>query len=262
MNGILEEITRNRMDNFRNQEIEALAFNPRKKGNILARFQEISGKKIGIIAELKKASPSAGEFPSTDRDARLKVYQESGVQALSILTEPSYFHGSYADLAAAISITDVPVLCKDFIVSREQLALASKIGSSAALIIAKIDASLQLVGSCLDLGMMPLIEIHDEIDLQKIIPVLECHPRARFIGVNNRNLDNFDVNIDVSMNLIPRVKDALGDDPIVISESGIKTREDVLKVCKAGASGFLIGTTLMNAGLDDVPSIIEAFQRP
>ncbi|MFX0099497.1 MAG: indole-3-glycerol phosphate synthase TrpC [Candidatus Hodarchaeota archaeon] len=260
MNTILDEIVESRLDNFKKQASTSLLDSRGKKLSLIKQLTAIKGKRVGIIAELKKASPSHGSFACDAIEPRLKAYDACGVQAISVLTEPSYFHGSFEDLSCAVNATSTPILCKDFIVSREQLELASKIGASVALIIVKIKESLALVDTCLDLGMEPLLEIHDEEDLDAIIPLVKSNPGLKLIGINNRNLSTLEVDLNTAIKLIPKVKNALGEDVFIISESGIKTNEDIRKVHVAGADAFLIGTQLMHQPIEDLPAVIGNLQ--
>lgn len=261
MNTILEEIIGSRFDNFKKQAINSIPRSPAKKQSLIRRLLDMRGTRVGIIAELKKASPSRGTYNCISIETRLDAYDVCGVQAISVLTEPSHFHGSYEDLAIAVNRTRVPVLCKDFIISREQLDLASKIGASVALIIVKIKKSLELVNACLDLGLEPLLEIHDRADLDAIIPVVKANPELKLIGINNRNLSTLEVDLSTSITLIPKVKAALGDLPLIISESGINHPRDVKALHAAGADAFLIGNLLMNQPVDELPATLKELQQ-
>jgi len=179
------------------------------------------------------------------------------VQGLSILTEPTKFNGSFDDLHCAVESTALPILCKDFIVVSGQLDLASKIGANAALIIAKLDASLALAGKCLELGMEPVIEIHDEDDLAKIVTFVKRHPKKCIVGINNRDLATLEINIGTTTRMLPVAKKALGDNVIMISESGIESPSDARVLTKAGVDGFLIGTAFMKTPVPAIPGTIK-----
>ncbi len=194
---------------------------------------------VHIIAEIKKASPSKGDIaPDLDPAATAKRYVEGGASAISVLTEQDHFKGSIGDLAAVRKVVDKPILRKDFILDEYQIFEARAYGADSFLLISGLldGATLtRLLKFGRSLGMEPLVETHEiaEIDI-----ALEAE--SRIIGVNNRNLKTFSMNLDATLRAIEHIP----KDKIVVSESGIKTREDILK---AGASVFLIGETLVRS---------------
>jgi indole-3-glycerol phosphate synthase len=202
----------------------------------------LRGPTIRVVAELKRSSPSKGMLDgSLDARVRTALYVEGGAAALSILTEPSRFGGSLADLRDASSAVPVPLLRKDFITAEVQLLEARAYGASAALLIARAlspDELASLAGATVALGLTPLIEVRDEHELERALRV----PQA-VIGVNNRDLETLIIHPDTGARLIPQVP----SDRIAIFESGITGPEGVRVAADAGADAVLIGSVLSTA---------------
>ena len=200
----------------------------------------LSRSTINVIAELKKASPSAGLLrESFDPVSLARGFEAAGAAALSVLTEEGHFRGALAHLRDARTASSLPVLRKDFIVDPWQVWEARAANAdSFLLIVAALTptelATLLMLGR--DLGMEPLIEIHTR---QELDCALESG--ARIIGVNNRNLHTLEVRVDTSFELI----DAIPDDRIAVSESGLRSADDLLRLRAAGYDAFLIGERLM-----------------
>jgi indole-3-glycerol phosphate synthase len=195
---------------------------------------------VNIIAELKKASPSRGLLREEYAPAVLASgFEQAGAAALSVLTEEDFFHGSLADLKEASKVTKIPVLRKDFIIDPWQVWEARAAGADSFLLIAAIlsDATLK---ELLELGrtlkMEPLVEVHSREELDRVIA-----SGARIIGVNNRDLRDFQVHIETSLALIEQIP----DECIAVSESGIRTPIDIQRLRSAGFDAFLIGEHLM-----------------
>ena len=195
---------------------------------------------VNIIAELKKSSPSKGLLREEYAPAVLASGLESaGAAALSVLTEEDFFHGSLGDLKEASRATKIPILRKDFIIDPWQVWEARAAGADSFLLIAAIlsDTSLgDLLGLGRSLKMEPLVEVHERAELHRVIAA-----GARIIGVNNRDLRDFKVHIETSLALIEMIP----DDCIAVSESGLRTREDIQRLRSAGFDAFLIGEHLM-----------------
>ncbi len=268
MHGILEKIVDSRKESFKKQverlpaALKESTIAPRSTISKALQASHGSGSP-GIIAEIKRASPSKTfETQGTpfDIQGRIKAYAKAGVQAISVLTEPLYFQGSFDDLLVATSSVTIPVLCKDFIVLPEQLDVAAKLGASNVLIIVKLSQSLKLIDHCLEVGLEPLLEVHDEEDLFKVIDLCRENNHLRLVGMNNRNLNTLDVDISISKHLIPIARNELPRNTTIVSESGIKDVEDVASIANAGAHGFLIGTTFMNAPVTEIHGIVKSFQ--
>lgn len=198
---------------------------------------------INIIAEFKRRSPSKGII-RVDADLKqiAKSYEAGGAVAMSVLTEEDYFSGSLADLRAAKSIIDLPVLRKDFVVDDYQLYESAAAGADAVLLIVAAlddDALLRLRRLAEDeIGMDALVEVHDRDEMQRAV---DCG--ATLIGVNNRNLHTFDVSLETSLSLAADAP----KDAVLISESGLKTASDLSRLRDAGYRGFLIGESLMRS---------------
>ena len=195
-----------------------------------------------IIAEIKKQSPSMGNIkPNVNVEELSKSYELNGVVAISVLTDQNYFGGSIDDLIKVKKSISLPVMRKDFIIDPIQIYEAKNAGSDIVLLIAAamdFNQLEKLYKIALELKMSPLIEIHDKIELDS---VMKLNPEV--VGINNRNLHSMTVDIQHSVNIRKKIH----DDILVISESGIKTNEDINMLKNEGINGFLIGTTLMKS---------------
>jgi indole-3-glycerol phosphate synthase len=200
----------------------------------------LSQDAFNIIAELKKASPSLGMIREDYAPAVLAAEVETaGAAALSVLTEEDFFSGSLGDLKAARKVTQIPVLRKDFIIDPWQVWETRAVGADSFLLIAAIlsDAALsELLELGRSLKMEPLVEVHSREELNRVVSV-----GARIIGVNNRDLRDFKVRIETSLELI----EAIPENCIAVSESGLRTHEDLSRLRLAGFDAFLIGEHLM-----------------
>jgi indole-3-glycerol phosphate synthase len=196
---------------------------------------------LGIIAELKRRSPSGGVLNSgADASATARLYCGAGACMLSILTEPEHFGGALADLRAARDAVPVPLLRKDFIVDAYQIAESRLAGADAILLI--VAALGRRTGEFLrragELGLHALVEVHDEAEL-----ALALDAGAEIIGINNRNLADLSVDLSVTERLAPLVPKGV----LVVAESGVRSRADAQRIARAGADALLIGTALMQA---------------
>ena len=205
------------------------------------RFKDnISNKDEAIIAEIKKASPSAGVI-SEDFDPIKKAieYEAFGASALSILTEEDFFMGSVSYLKDVKNITNLPILRKDFMIDEYQIYESKLIGADCILLIASILSDQQIkdfINISQQLELDYLIEVHDENELRRVE-----HFEDALIGVNNRNLKTFEVDLDNSV----RLRNAFKQKNIFIAESGIKSREDINYLKLNNIKVFLIGESLM-----------------
>jgi indole-3-glycerol phosphate synthase len=197
---------------------------------------------IQIIAEVKKASPSAGILRADfDPVAIAKTYEEHGAACISVLTDEPFFQGSLQHLSAIRQRVKVPLLRKDFILDRYQLLEARTAGADAVLLIAEILEGEQLprlLHEVEDLGLQALVELYDGDNLSGVID-----SGARLIGINNRNLHTFVTRLEHTLELVDRVP----RDMCLVSESGIRDRKDILRLGQAGVRAVLIGETLMRA---------------
>ena len=199
--------------------------------------------KINIIAEIKRASPSKGVINNKiDVAETARIYERGGACAISVLTEEDKFQGSLEDLKTVRATVSLPILRKDFIFDEFQVYEAAASGAVAVLLIAamledEVLSKLHLLTEQ-DLGLDALVEVHTREELGRANKI-----GAKIIGVNNRDLRSFAVSLDVSRELIKHhAKDSL-----LISESGISTREEILELRELGFAGFLIGETLMRS---------------
>jgi indole-3-glycerol phosphate synthase len=195
---------------------------------------------INVIAELKKASPSRGVLRQEYAPAVLaEALEHAGAAALSVLTEEDFFSGSLADLKEASRVTKIPILRKDFIVDSWQVWETRASGADAFLLIAAIlsDAPLrELLELGRSLQMEPLVEVHTREELDRVVAA-----GARIIGVNNRDLRDFQVHLETSLTLV----EAIPEDCIAVSESGLRSHDDLSRLRRAGFDAFLIGERLM-----------------
>ncbi len=195
---------------------------------------------VNLIAEFKRKSPSAGEIrPGASVEDVVRAYAAAGAAALSILTDGPGFGGSLVDLEAARIAVPLPVLRKEFIVDAYQVAEARAHGADAVLLIAECldDCHLRsLYRAILDLGMTPLVELHDAANLPRVLDL-----GATLVGVNNRDLKTMTTDIDHVL----RIRERVPDDVALVAESGIRTRADVERLAAAGIDAMLVGESLL-----------------
>ena len=212
------------------------------RGFVDAIIRNTSHSEAAIIAEIKKASPSKGLIrPDFNPEAIAKSYESAGATCLSVLTDVDFFQGADAYLQGARAVVSLPVLRKDFIVSPYQVYESRALGADCILLIAavlELDELQSLYELAVSLELDVLIEIHDESELQKALSV-----SPRLLGINNRDLKTFEVNLDVSLRLLTAIPDGIS----VVTESGIADGADVLTMMNSGVYGFLIGEAFMKA---------------
>ncbi len=227
-------------------EIQTAGNNP-----FLAGLQAQRG--TAVIAEIKMGSPRLGSLTGTFEPIDLaRTYAKAGAAALSVVVEPDYFHGSYELLAACHEASGLPAIAKDFIVSPIQIRWARRAGAKAILLIASLyerDDLLRYATEARELGMVPLIETHDLADLMKLDGAV-----WELVGVNNRNLRTFEVELGNAMALLP----SLPPGALKVAESGIKSPSDVALLRGAGFDAFLVGETLVTA--DDPADTLRALR--
>ena len=223
----------------RRREIEAAAMAAPTPVPFLSRWDS---SRVGLIAEVKRRSPSQGTISAgLDPAAHAVAYASAGVSAISVLTDGPFFGGSLADLIAVHERVDVPLLRKDFIIDELQIAEARGAGASAVLLIVRAmnEARLhELAGVARGFGLEVLVETHDEHELD-----IALESGATIIGVNSRNLDSFEIDIDSAWGLIATIP----SDRIAVAESGMETVDDVVGASAAGADLVLIGTALSSS---------------
>jgi indole-3-glycerol phosphate synthase len=197
----------------------------------------LSAPGLSVISEIKRASPSAGFIREADPAEWGTRYEKEGASCLSVLTEPDRFKGSLQDLDAARNATALPVIRKDFTVDEAQVLEAGTRADAVLLIAALFDAGslARYVSLAVEVGLMPLVEVHDEREAE-----LALESGARVIGVNNRDLRDFTVDLGTFERLAPRLAGT-----ILVAESGVKTVEDGRRLRDAGADAVLVGEAAM-----------------
>jgi len=212
------------------------------RGFVKAMENKLAQGRSAVIAECKKASPSKGVIRPDFRPAEIaRSYERGGAACLSVLTDADFFQGSEAYLQQAREACALPVIRKDFIIHPYQVVEARAIGADCILLIAAAldDTQMrQLYDHALALGMDVLIEVHDEEELLRTLPL-----GAKLVGINNRNLHNFETSHENTFRLL----DKIGDDRIVVTESAIHTPADVAAMRERGVNAFLVGEAFMRA---------------
>lgn len=224
-------------------ELEARAnAQPAARDFVEAIAKRVEKNEPAVIAEVKKASPSKGVIRANfDPAAIARSYERGGAACLSVLTDIDFFQGSDAYLQAARSACNLPVLRKDFTVDPYQVVEARALGADCILLIAAAlsDEQLdELSDVALQWGLDVLVEVHNREELERAIPL-----GNRLLGINNRDLRNFETNLNTTIKLL----DDLLDDMIVVTESGIHTRDDVGLMRQHGVNAFLVGEAFMRA---------------
>ena len=202
----------------------------------------VAAGRPGVIAEIKKASPSQGVIREAFDPATIaKSYAAAGASCLSILTDRQFFHGEPEYLRQGRGACALPVLRKDFTIDPWQVYESRLMGADCILLIVRVlgDAQLaELVGMATDLGMDALLEVHDGEDLERALAL-----KPPFVGINNRDLKDFHTDTGITLGLLPKIPAGC----LVVTESGIKSREDVQRMRGHGVHSFLVGETFMRA---------------
>jgi indole-3-glycerol phosphate synthase len=215
---------------------------PAPRDFVAALRAKIAAGRPAVIAEIKKASPSRGIIRADFRPAAIAPsYEKGGAACLSVLTDRDYFQGAAADLIAARAACALPVLRKDFIIDGRQVWEARAMGAdailliAAALTLAQMQALEALAG---ELGMAVLVESHDAAELAAALQL-----KTPLIGINNRNLRNFETHLETTLDLVPQI----AAPRLAITESGILAAEQVALMRQHGVNGFLVGEAFMRA---------------
>ena len=207
-----------------------------------------------VIAEVKKASPSAGLLAADfDPPALATAYEQGGASALSVVTDEYFFQGDIGWLATLRSLVGLPLLRKDFIIDPLQVLESRAAGADAILLIAAIldrDKLLELMEIATDQGLECLVEVHNEEELEKVLST-----PAAIIGINNRNLKDFTIDLETTL----RLQKLIPKDRLVVSESGIDHHAQLVRLAVAGVQGVLVGTSLVKSG-DKAAKLQELIQ--
>lgn len=202
--------------------------------------EALSASPMGLIAEIKRRSPSAGDIrPDMNVADIAEQYEEAGANAVSVLMDQAFFGGGESDFVTVRNAVDLPMLYKEFVLFGWQVWNAASLGASAVLLIAAILSDDQILGLselAKSAGMTPLIEVHTADELDRVLAIgVTC------IGVNNRDLRTFETRVETSLELAGKVS----GDVLLISESGIRSAEDVVRLRNAGYRGILVGEHLL-----------------
>lgn len=224
-------------------EVEALArAADAPRGFARALQAQAARKQAAVIAEVKKASPSKGVLRENFVPADIaRSYEEGGATCLSVLTDVDFFQGGDAYLQEARAACQLPVLRKDFLIDPYQVVEARALGADCVLLIVACleDGQMrELAATAKDMGLDVLVEVHDGAELERALQL-----EAPLLGINNRNLHTFDVSLETTLDLLPRVP----QDRLVVTESGILTRADVELMEISGVYAFLVGEAFMRA---------------
>jgi len=250
MSDILQRILARKADEVRGRRTrislaalhETIAQAPPPRGFVAALRSRIDAGKPAVIAEVKKASPSRGVIRADFRPADIaRSYAAGGAACLSVLTDVDFFQGADAYLQQARAACELPVLRKDFVIDEYQIVEARALGADCVLlIVAALDASRLAAYAALaiELGMDALVEVHDAAELDRALAT-----SATLIGINNRDLRTFKTTLDTTLHL----RDRVPLDRLLVTESGIHTREDVSRMRAAGVHAFLVGEAFMRA---------------
>ncbi|WP_287152635.1 indole-3-glycerol phosphate synthase TrpC [Candidatus Solincola tengchongensis] len=216
-------------------------------------LRQAAEKEVGVIAEIKRRSPSRGDIRPDLRVAEtVRAYRRGGACAVSVLTEPHFFGGSLMDLAEASSAVDLPVLRKDFILDHYQLLEARAAGAAAVLLIASAlqrEELERLLAGAGELGLECLVEVHNERELEKALLA-----GAETIGINNRDLSTLQVDTGTALRLAPLVPPSV----TLVAESGYRRREDLEGLREMGVHAVLVGEALSSS--DDPESALQALR--
>ncbi|OIS36062.1 indole-3-glycerol phosphate synthase [Staphylococcus cohnii] len=207
---------------------------------------------LSVIAEIKSKSPTLSEIPGRDLKQQVKAYETYGANAVSILTDEHYFGGSYERLQTLTQVTDLPVLCKDFVIDPIQIDVAKKAGASIILLIVNVLTDQQLkdlYDYAISKNLEVLVEVHDKEELERAYKL-----DPKIIGVNNRDLKRFVTDVLHTNEILENKKAGY----YYISESGIRNKQDVASIIKAGIDGLLIGESLMKC--DDLSQFLPSLK--
>ena len=243
-NGTLAELVRERLSRREEPVAEVTGEVPPFGAALRREF-------IAVIAEIKRSSPSAGPLRlDLDAGAQAAAFEKAGARAISVLTEPTRFGGSLADIEKVRRASKLPILKKDFHTTPEHLLQAKELGASAALLIVRAvspSALRDCITAAREAALELLVEVHREKELE-----LALDSGATIIGVNTRNLETLEINREIHAHLIPKIPSSV----IAVAESGMSTRLDVRRISETGADAVLIGSSLSRA--PDVDQLLRS----
>ncbi len=242
------------------EEVQALAAKAAPPRDFLSAVKPPPKAGVALIAEIKKASPSAGLIlPDFDPVNIARIYARHGAVALSVLTDETYFQGRLAYIARVKEAVSLPVLRKDFIVDEYQIYESRAAGADAVLLITEVlgaDRTVELLRVAASLELAALVEVHADANLSALLEAIEKNGSGGavnwILGINNRDLKVQRTNLETTERLAAMLPEGM---PFV-SESGIATREDVLRVARAGACAVLVGESLLRAG--DIGAAVDS----
>lgn len=241
---ILDKIINTKKIEVENMKKERVSFEDKLKNN----------ENVCIIAEIKRASPSKGDLNiDLSPKSLAEKYEKGGASAISVLTDRSYFKGSHKDLLEAKESTSLPVLCKDFIIDKDQIDYAYLTGADIILLIvaALNDKDLkEFYDYAKEKGLDVIVEVHNEEEVNRALLV-----KPRIIGVNNRDLKTFNTSIENTFDLAEKIKKS---GAYLISESGIKTKEDIERLAENGVDGVLVGESFVTS--DNIEGKFSSFK--
>ena len=264
LNTILEDVKQRVKSKQQSLEFETVSEKHLKRHR-KSLYQAIRSEEgVSIIAEIKPKSPSKGALRKVEDGGSL-AYQlvEGGAVGISVLTEPLHFDGSLSLLKTVKDVIQIPVLAKDFFLYRKQVFAALKAGADAILLIVTIhtkDSLAKLIQLSVDYGIETLVEVHDEKDLEKIV---EAGVLPQLIGINNRDLRTLRIDLRVTEKLASFVRELFGSEVVVVSESGISSGKDVIRLKKHEIDAVLVGSAIMEVSSpkEKVQELREAGKR-
>ncbi len=255
--GLLDEILRKKKERLNTVKQKASFFEVRKRAEEIEKARNFKGaikrdygQSVRLIAEIKKASPSRGGIRADFNPEEIaKIYHERGVDAISVLTEEDFFKGSIDYINIVKELSQCPILRKDFILEEYQVYETRVSGADALLLIGAILSRGQadeLLCLSRELELTVLYEVHNHKELDMAL-LLNCE----IIGINNRNLDTLEIDLDTTLKMIRDIPEG----KVIVSESGINTRDDIMLLKEAGVHAVLIGTSIMES--QDIGSKID-----
>jgi len=227
-----------------------------ERRDFLAALRQPRRGKVALIAEVKKASPSAGVICKDFDPVRIAIeYEQAGATCLSVLTDEKFFQGDLEYLRDIRASVKLPLLRKDFIIDERQVLEAAEWGADAILLIVSILDDQRLMHFhtlATEAGLTALVEVHDEAELDRALAI-----DAPLIGVNNRNLKSFKVDLANTEHIAARLKASGPKQTLLVAESGIHTRNDVDRLARCGAGAILVGESLVRHGVDVIGEKVD-----